>query len=636
MATATNPGHRTRQEEPLISKTLLTEIWFVLAIISIVIHVHLGMAGLTSVFTEGTLSDPLTLFYLAAAIGLLAVIIGAYLHNVPDDVAYLGGFFLSGAMLFAFVDYHALGVFWELMGIEPSASGGAAAGVLVDTLLENPLALVSKVSEAGLFAIFTVLLANEFGVVNFFGSSAGANATSATAGSQTAPTSGTRTVSASSSAVNGGTTTRVTSGPSSAGTASTSAATGTTAPSSGSGAPSPSAGSGGGLSGPPRGSSMRRGNDSTSSNAQQQPSQEQRQRQEAKRRKEREAKERKRQQVKERKRQEAKRRKEQQAKARKRQEAKRRKEQQAKERKRQKAKAQKRQQQATERKRQRQANQQPRRAGPDATAATSTGRASASGRPSSNRASRPAEATSSSPEAARPQRPVGELFSDVREDRSASAATASGEVHGATATEVFNNMRQSTRVQPDTDSFLDDQTPEELIASAEAPAEDTSADDEFWGNWLRGEVDPADAPTLNPTPAGVDVDAHVETGGRPPDGEWVPKDIVAEVVERTVTEVFTQLRSSGAVEFDPDAVLADDSPEDLIASADEPESADPHDDLLADAEAIGDDWLTEDAEDDDLFGFDDGTVDDDLEWIETTGDGDSWETEDGSGSTFFD
>lgn len=101
-----------------------------------------------------------------------------------------------------------------------------------------------------------------------------------------------------------------------------------------------------------------------------------------------------------------------------------------------------------------------------------------------------------------------------------------------------------------------------------------------------------------------------------PEGEPIdrqPRDGTAAVTveDRTAADVFDELRTEASAGVDVSDLLADESPEDIIASADEPAepTADVDDDLTVDDETLGDLLLTDRTEGEEFLWVDAGDAD---------------------------
>lgn len=144
----------------LVLRRELTYLWFVFAVVSINVHLHLGLVGYHEAFTTSASMDPAAVLHVATAIGLFFVVLGIYLHSWPTRELYLVGMVFSALLVLAYADWHALGIVSPLV-VDHSVPSGAPAELLVDHLMANPLVMAATVAEVGLVVVFGLLYALE-------------------------------------------------------------------------------------------------------------------------------------------------------------------------------------------------------------------------------------------------------------------------------------------------------------------------------------------------------------------------------------------------------------------------------------------------------------------------------------------
>lgn len=137
-----------------------------LVFISATVHLIVGVLGLYESLglNEGTATLPV-LFILAALVAY--ALIGAYLTNrIAPIPAYAFGAVLMALYIVAFADWHAFGYAdtllpLETIGLDPHYHDDPVVQILLDHLLNDPFALVSKIAETGAVLILGMLALSE-------------------------------------------------------------------------------------------------------------------------------------------------------------------------------------------------------------------------------------------------------------------------------------------------------------------------------------------------------------------------------------------------------------------------------------------------------------------------------------------
>lgn len=122
------------------------------------LHPSQGGVALLVYADAGYLGDPRPLAFTLGAFALISGVLLGY-NGFAGRALYLGGGVVTGLFLLGFVVWHTLldhGAFWP--HLEPNVHGGNPLMVAVEHLLDDPLALVSKLSELALLAVLVTLL----------------------------------------------------------------------------------------------------------------------------------------------------------------------------------------------------------------------------------------------------------------------------------------------------------------------------------------------------------------------------------------------------------------------------------------------------------------------------------------------
>jgi hypothetical protein len=143
---------------------LLTDLWFTLATITGVIHLHMAASEFRAALS-GDGSFLLATLTFGAVVATAGLLVAYELGMAPHEKIYQVGIGLTALLVLAYIDFTALGIVAPLLGAE---SPGAREPTLVvgylylDLIVEgNILALTSKISEIGLLVTLGTLYGGE-------------------------------------------------------------------------------------------------------------------------------------------------------------------------------------------------------------------------------------------------------------------------------------------------------------------------------------------------------------------------------------------------------------------------------------------------------------------------------------------
>lgn len=166
MGTATNRYDDVQFESPRWSRRHAIDAATVLAGLSVLIYLYLGVGELAAVSSGAADSGAQGLLFVGAALAVLGIIAGLNLQSMPKTPVYLAGIGVAGGMVVSFVDAHSLGMFTPFLGLEVHG-GGSLAGA-AESLFTNPLAIVAKGSQLGLLVVLTAVLLDEMASLGLF------------------------------------------------------------------------------------------------------------------------------------------------------------------------------------------------------------------------------------------------------------------------------------------------------------------------------------------------------------------------------------------------------------------------------------------------------------------------------------
>lgn len=132
-----------------------------LALFVAVVHLLHPSQGGVALFVyakAGYLGDPRPLAFTLGAFALVSGVLLGY-NGFVGRRLYLGGLAVTLVFLVGFLFWHTLldhGAFWP--HLEPNAHGGNPLVVAAQHLLDDPLALASKLGEVALLGCLVVLL----------------------------------------------------------------------------------------------------------------------------------------------------------------------------------------------------------------------------------------------------------------------------------------------------------------------------------------------------------------------------------------------------------------------------------------------------------------------------------------------
>ena len=141
----------------------------VLVLVSVVAHLILGILGVVDPALAGADSRLLPIAFLIAALAALGVIWLYWSETIPHHLTFAIGFGLMVLYLLAYVDWHVFEyvesvIPLEAIGLEHDHHhhNGSPLEVLLDHLIEDPFALVSKSAEAIAAIVLAVLAVLEW------------------------------------------------------------------------------------------------------------------------------------------------------------------------------------------------------------------------------------------------------------------------------------------------------------------------------------------------------------------------------------------------------------------------------------------------------------------------------------------
>ncbi|WP_254864116.1 hypothetical protein [Halovivax gelatinilyticus] len=145
--------------DPTVLRPVAAGVALVVAIAHL-FHPTLGFPRLVEHLRLGTLYDPRPMLFTLSAVAIVAGVLLAY-NGVRRQPLYVGGIVLIVAYLAGYGAWHTVlehGGFWPHIEAHGHHDMGHAA-VVVDHLLDDAWALVSKVVEAALLVLLVALLA---------------------------------------------------------------------------------------------------------------------------------------------------------------------------------------------------------------------------------------------------------------------------------------------------------------------------------------------------------------------------------------------------------------------------------------------------------------------------------------------
>lgn len=143
-----------------------------LASVTAAIHLYLGLAEIIAVVTAGHHPDLLPIFFGISAIAIVAGMLAFY-WGAPRQPIYLLGMLLMIVYLVGYADWHVFGTVEGLLGLDQVGHGHVhdhghadegeerALQLLIAHLIDDPFALVSKVTEFLLLILLGLLSYNE-------------------------------------------------------------------------------------------------------------------------------------------------------------------------------------------------------------------------------------------------------------------------------------------------------------------------------------------------------------------------------------------------------------------------------------------------------------------------------------------